>query len=242
MRRVGDGALEMSPDEVQRAAATSANAKPAAIAPVAAPKAAYRIPDIDTVSNMPVLGEGASGKVVWDEANNLAIKYNTTGDPLNERELRLNRAAGDLGVGPRVVAVSDDQKAVAIELLSNHRTFDGARREMASLPRESQIEIAKNVVRQMAKLHRNGIMHNDFHSGNVMYNPQDLSVRVIDYGLADDQAKMFQPLRDISRLDYWFSEVPGLDGPTVRRVLRDILNSKDPPNYQQILDAIEADR
>jgi tRNA A-37 threonylcarbamoyl transferase component Bud32 len=136
------------------------------------------------------LGRGGFGVVVLDRANNVAIKYgvNSNAPAGTTKEVALMRKASELGVGPKIL--NDDNKAIAMEFLGGYKTFYDFK-EMQDLGLDGQKQMAKNYISQLEKLHGAGITHGDMYSGNVMFNPQTLDVKIIDYGLSrEGQSKV----------------------------------------------------
>jgi len=150
--------------------------EPVAPQPYKAPKKA------DALKRFETIGEGGYGIVVLDRANNVAIKYSQgSGPAVKAKELELMKKAGELGVGPKVL--NDDVRGVAMEFLPGYTTFADLR-ALQSLGVAGQKQMAKNYFQQLEKLHANGIVHGDMHDGNVMFNPETLDVKILDYTLS----------------------------------------------------------
>jgi predicted Ser/Thr protein kinase len=157
------------------------------------PKAnAPAIPPLAEIRAMRQVGEGSFGAVVISPDGKTAYKYmkdDVGAAPgvkpykIDSREIKVMQAASDTGVGPKLLGVNKDRTAIAMEFLSGYRPLSDIEPNWA-LPKRDQQEIARNVIRQAQKLHEAGITHHDFHTGNVLYSPETLSVRVVDYGLA----------------------------------------------------------
>ena len=137
----------------------------------------------DAIRDFEELGRGGFGVVVLDRENNVAIKYSVqSGSPAtSKREVEMMQIASDLGVGPKLL--SSNRDAVAMEFLGNYKTFKDYR-GLQDLGLEGQKTVAKNYFQQLEKLHNAGVTHGDMFGGNVMFDPDTLDVRVIDYGLS----------------------------------------------------------
>jgi predicted Ser/Thr protein kinase len=176
-----------------------------------------------------ILGEGAYGKVyrinnkkaakivalgahfIWDEINK--VKENI----LNE--FAICKLAGELGVGPKVYdhySCCDEQNqcyyVLYMDLLNGTNLYDWFN-DNPSI--EEQQHVKQRLVEKLEILHKNNIIHNDLHRGNVFIvnkkNAKGKSkvedVFIIDYGLATNfKRKMKQSITWESKaVDYLFA-------------------------------------
>lgn len=176
-----------------------------------------------------VLGEGAYGKVykinnkkaakivplgthfIWDEINKL--KENI----LNE--FAICKLAGELGVGPKVYdhySCCDEKNQcyyiLYMDLLNGKNLYDWLDDKPSV---EEQEYVKKILIEKLEVLHKNNIIHNDLHRGNVFVvnkrNGKEKSniedVFIIDYGLATNfKRKMKQTISfENKMIDYLFS-------------------------------------
>ncbi|KAH6597987.1 hypothetical protein BASA50_004141 [Batrachochytrium salamandrivorans] len=58
-------------------------------------------------------------------------------------------------------------------------------REKTQLDIETARDILREIVNAMMFLKRQGVVHNDIHAGNVMYNTEEGTVKLIDFGISD---------------------------------------------------------
>jgi len=113
-------------------------------------------------------------------------------------EIRISKAMGDIGVGPKVHAW--DQDRMAFQFLNDHET--GALWAEKNLPntrnpfateeklrnqRQKASQFIGNIVDQVEAMHLGGIVHQDLHMANMMVGP-DGSVKIIDFGLSRETA------------------------------------------------------
>jgi phage-related protein (TIGR01555 family) len=128
------------------------------------------------------LGRGGFGIVVLDRANNVAIKYSTSkGGAVSKQEMAMMQKASELGVGPRML--NDNPKALAMQYLDGYKTFKDVQ-SIQDLGLDGQKQMAKNFLQQVEKLQSANITHGDLYAGNIMFNPETLDVKIIDYGLS----------------------------------------------------------
>ncbi|KAH9269999.1 hypothetical protein BASA83_007987 [Batrachochytrium salamandrivorans] len=58
-------------------------------------------------------------------------------------------------------------------------------REKTQLDIETARDILREIVNAMMFLKRQGVVHNDIHAGNVIYNTEEGTVKLIDFGISD---------------------------------------------------------
>ncbi|KAH6596889.1 hypothetical protein BASA50_004823 [Batrachochytrium salamandrivorans] len=58
-------------------------------------------------------------------------------------------------------------------------------KEKIRLDIETARDILREIVNAMMFLKRQGVVHNDIHAGNVMYNTEEGTVKLIDFGISD---------------------------------------------------------
>ena len=132
------------------------------------------------------VGEGAMGEVFKHPT--LDIAYKLVKEDVSkfmkfdlQAELKLTTLAGDLGVGPRVLA--SHEQGYAMEFLSDYKPLA---QTLGGKDDKQLLETAEKVVDQLEKLHQKDIAHCDIHAANVMVSSSD-EVRIIDYGVATDK-------------------------------------------------------
>jgi len=137
---------------------------------------------------------GAFGNYIVHPSEKYGLKYNhgdrrdprySSGDDLTiTAEAEAHKYANDIGVpAPKLFKASD--RVMVMEHLPNHRplsemtwsTFYGVD-ERAPLSAKKSMHGAYRV------MHTHGLIHNDAHSNNILYNRKTKDLRFIDFGLA----------------------------------------------------------
>jgi predicted Ser/Thr protein kinase len=212
----------------------------------------FQMPSLADIRSMAKVGEGAFGAVVISPDGQTAFKYmkddvgsapGTRPYKIEAKEIELMQRAGELGVGPRVLGSSKDRTTVAMEFLSGYVPLSKVA-SMKTLSRNAQKDIARNIIRQAQKLHEAGITHHDMHTGNILYNPTDLSVRVVDYGLANIDTRMpGNALKDFEMMTFYskLDGVPIIGEKAFQGIASNAFNQTVPSGniYDQLLKAID---
>jgi predicted Ser/Thr protein kinase len=166
------------------------------------------IPTLGQVKAMRQVGEGYFGSVAISTDGKTAYKWmkNDAGSnkpyKIDKDEIDNIKVASATGVGPKFIGVNRGRTVLAMEFLDGYTQLKD-RPQFDSLPASDQKTVAKNVITQAKKLHNEGLTHSDFHMGNILFNPKDLSVRVVDYGLSEVSKRgPGDPLYDFSTLAY----------------------------------------
>jgi len=159
-----------------------------------------------------LLGEGAFGRVYacWDDklAREVAVKTPkrrlATDDQL-AAFLREARAAGRLR-HPGIVQVFDvnqqesGEPYVVMELVTGESLAELARREQLSPKRIA--ELLANAASALAHAHQNDIVHRDIKPSNIWIDQQG-GVRLLDFGLALDDAQRWQHAGELAGTFYY---------------------------------------
>ena len=174
----------------------------------------YAIP-IAPTKDMKLIGKGAFGAVYLDEKNNVALKYVTLADPVlaqfysGSDEIRMMQKASDAGVGPKFFGTSQDADGnpiIAMEYLKGFVPLKGTDagatyKELNALSEKRQAKVIANTLKAIEQMANAGIVHNDAHTGNIMFNPKTGDVKMVDMGLASEGSEMYTDLsRFISSL------------------------------------------
>jgi predicted Ser/Thr protein kinase len=125
-----------------------------------------------------LLGQGAFGMVTQNADGSVTKSY---GDYSSQnkiyREAKYQSIAASAGVAPRVLEVTNKirmEKALGATVDSQNEKWSMKEsRDYADARRAALI-----------KLHKVGIAHNDFHTGNIFWDSATQKVTIIDYGLA----------------------------------------------------------
>lgn len=171
-----------------------------------------------------ILGEGAYGKVykinnkkaakivalgthfIWDEINKLKDTI------LNE--FAICKLAGELGVGPKVYdhySCCDEKDQCYYVLYMDLLNGKNLHEWFADNPSiAEQQKVKKLLMEKLEILHKNNIIHNDLHRGNVFVISKKSKVEdvfIIDYGLASNfKRKMKQSISwETKIVDYLFT-------------------------------------
>uniref|UniRef100_B8HJL9 Mn2+-dependent serine/threonine protein kinase n=1 Tax=Cyanothece sp. (strain PCC 7425 / ATCC 29141) TaxID=395961 RepID=B8HJL9_CYAP4 len=168
----------------------------------------YELPKASEIAKLPTLGEGAFGVVRVDKEHGVAIKELHEGR-FSKTEVEISRKAGELGVGPRVLASRG--KFMAMEYLEGYESL-----ENKGAPWDT-LETTMRVLSQLSKLHLEGVSHQDLHKGNVMLSKGD-EIRLIDFGEAEKSWELVA-----SEL---FTDETDLDGQFIWPAKRDNPDSK----------------
>jgi len=113
-------------------------------------------------------------------------------------EILISKMAANLGVGPKIhaAALNDEEGIMIMD------RYDGTLEDLISLYQKDQSIPIESVVATVGKalqiLHQNGIVHRDFHPGNIFYTREG-TVAVADYELSllSDSEPLRQRDRDI---------------------------------------------
>lgn len=146
------------------------------------------------------LGSGSFGSVIQDRDGNAIKTFDTPKSDVEtraatqrtnrEQEISFATAAGDLGVGPRVLSAERDDSGFPIGFkmesltLKGYKTaqeISGSRIQKMSIDWFERAESGPALV-ALAKLHRAGISHGDLNTGNFMIKGSE--AKLIDYGLS----------------------------------------------------------
>lgn len=148
------------------------------------------------------IGGGAFGKVY--ALDGVAVKVGA----IARDETRIQGILADAGLAPKVlseVGEVNGEKAYAMEQI------DPGFKQAGNL---ENAQLAPVMVGMLMKIHETGVVHNDFHSGNVMFNPDTRESLVIDFGMSSSDAppsRLYQEFSQIARsLDQWHSAKPDM--------------------------------
>ena len=171
-------------------------------------------PGIEPWEEVQVLGQGEFGWAVLTDRGTV-VKYIKdeadigSDDPVAEsrREYDMMVVMDDLGIGPK--ALGFDSKTGDIEM----SRVDGETFEIGykyALSDTAKSTLITNAYESITKLHKAGYSHNDFHSGNALFD-KDLNVTIIDAGMAGKPGEpysKYQPYRsgfhDITMFSKYF--------------------------------------
>jgi serine/threonine protein kinase len=146
------------------------------------------------------LGGGAFGQVF--ALGGVAVKKGA----ISSDEPRIQRILADAGLSPKVLSEIGEvngERAYAMEAL------DSGFQPASRLP---DAELAPVMIGILMKVHGQGVVHWDFHSGNVMYNKATGETQVIDFGMSKSDSvptRLFQEFASTAlRLDRWHGATP----------------------------------
>jgi hypothetical protein len=137
-------------------------------------------------------GNGAFGNYIVHPSEKYGLKYNRSDDGKawsSEQsitaEAEAHKFANDIGVpAPKLFKASD--KVMVMEHLPDHEqlskmsfsTFYG-------VGEDTPLIVKRGMHSAYKTMHTNGLIHNDAHSNNILYNPKTYDLRIIDFGLAN---------------------------------------------------------
>ena len=137
-------------------------------------------------------GNGAFGNYIVHPSEKYGLKYNRSDDGKawsSEQsitaEAEAHKFANDIGVpAPKLFKASD--KVMVMEHLPDHEqlskmdwsTFYG-------VSEKAPLSVKRGLHSAYRTMHTNGLIHNDAHSNNILYNPKTKDLRFIDFGLAN---------------------------------------------------------
>jgi SPP1 gp7 family putative phage head morphogenesis protein len=146
------------------------------------------------------LGGGVFGQVF--ALGGVAVKKGA----ISSDEPRIQRILADAGLSPKVLSEIGEvngERAYAMEAL------DSGFQPASRLP---DAELAPVMIGILMKVHGQGVVHWDFHSGNVMYNKATGVTQVIDFGMSKSDSvptRLFQEFASTAlRLDRWHGATP----------------------------------
>lgn len=105
------------------------------------------------------------------------------------REVRIAKEAGEMGVGPKVYAsfICSSDKMPHVGVLIS----DALHKKASELSPKSLSKVKKEVPKLLKELHEAGILHGDAHMGNVMVDKKGKTY-ITDYGFAIKTDEMTQ--------------------------------------------------
>jgi tRNA A-37 threonylcarbamoyl transferase component Bud32 len=201
------------------------------------------IPGLAQVVQMREVGAGANGAVVVNDAGTIAYKYLKSGGFVGDEEVETMRVASDLGVAPKFLGAKNNTQIIAMEFLPDYKPL-GDKGALSSLNPEMQKNVARNVVRQTEKLHNAGITHADLHTDNVLFDPKNGEVRIIDFGLAGIDKYDIGRVEDFEVLietASWGGGIPILGSSAIKKVVAQYdSETADPKDiYNDLIEAID---
>lgn len=129
------------------------------------------------------LGTGTYGQV-WLTPDNTAYKQFYLSNGYDPEETRNLDRMAQLGIAPRLLGIHRAGKGYEMEYLENYQPI-------SSLPTSSNGSIqlkyrawVDSALEAFSLMHLNGIAHMDIHDNNILYNPADKTVKIIDFGLS----------------------------------------------------------
>lgn len=161
------------------------------------------------------IGQGGMG-AVYRYTNGKAIKFTRSG-PLNyrfNREYAYAKAAGNLGVGPRVYnrGKNGDYLWYTMDMLNGYTLAN----YMTGLPTLTSLSnaqkrnikgiINRNLTNKVRRLHNAGIAHMDLHEGNIIVTRD--GVYIIDYGASNRPPKSGNKL-SVNNINRYLTMVSG---------------------------------
>ncbi len=159
-------------------------------------------PNIEPWEEVQMLGQGEFGEaVLTDRGTVVKLIKGEADDPVAEsrREYDMMVVMDDLGIGPK--ALGFDSKTGDIEMsYVKGDTFETEYKYASDL---DKVALATKAYEAITKLHKAGYTHNDFHSGNAMFD-KDLNVTIIDAGMA---GKVGEPFSKYQPYKSGFSDV-----------------------------------
>jgi tRNA A-37 threonylcarbamoyl transferase component Bud32 len=161
------------------------------------PDMAVELPQLGRYELIRLLGKGAMGAVYLANdptiRRQVAIKtlmLNELGDnreELRDRFLREAETAGRLQ-HPNIVTVYDvgeegDLAYITMDYVPGGTLADWTHADQL-LELDSVYQMMTMVAEALAYAHQQGVIHRDIKPGNLLFNPEDMSVKVADFGIA----------------------------------------------------------
>ncbi len=81
---------------------------------------------------------------------------------------------------PRLEGYNPNTRTIAMEFLEGYDTYRSLRGKYPRLDQSVQFQVFCN----LRKMHVNGLVHNDLHAGNILVNPLNKKIALIDFGHA----------------------------------------------------------
>jgi Kae1-associated kinase Bud32 len=97
-------------------------------------------------------------------------------------EIMMAQKAGSLGIGPRVLTWTPDEKSYIMEYIDGITLGEYIHRGYPCYI------LVPEIIKMIKILHKNGIYHNDLHDGNIMISNEN-DIYIIDYGLSSRYPK-----------------------------------------------------
>lgn len=119
-----------------------------------------------------IIGRGCSSKVY--DSNTHVLKCGS----ITKDEVRIMKKLTELNYphSPKYLGYSEEGSVLAMSKI-NYRYIDS---------HSVSTRIRKQIYSAVKKLHDLGVVHNDLHGGNVLYNKDLSDITIIDYGKARD--------------------------------------------------------
>lgn len=166
-----------------------------------------RIPE-DLFTRNEVIGSGSFGVFIQQDGQGYKIEADTGYDSdyvkvLEDGAKLQNKLAAE-GIAPRVDYVAKGPEGLAVikmDFLDGYEDFTQINRVGNDDLRD---EVLPNLKKAIDKIKELGISHNDLHVGNVMFNPQNFDIKIIDLLGASEDTNNF------GQYDKLIKEIEGL--------------------------------
>lgn len=140
-------------------------------------------------------GNGAFGNYIVHPSEKYGIKYNHDNgrDPLTSNpsdlsiaaEAEAHKYANDIGV-PAPKLFKSTERVMVMEHLPDHEQL--SRMDWSTsygVSEKAPLSVKRGLHSAYKTMHTNGLIHNDAHSNNILYNRKTEDLRFIDFGLAN---------------------------------------------------------
>jgi serine/threonine protein kinase len=149
---------------------------------------------------MEYLGNGSFGSV-YKINDSTAMKCQISDSSL-KKEFKISKDLTELlPNNDQIIKVYDYNsrtKCYTMELLSNYKSLDNIK--LNRISKEKKSSIMKQLRFIINDLHRLGYAHHDIALRNIMYNLDTDNIKLIDFGLAHDNAKSACFRKDLTML------------------------------------------
>jgi|688.fasta_scaffold198828_2 tRNA A-37 threonylcarbamoyl transferase component Bud32 len=164
--------------------------------------------DIESIKQFTRIGSGVEGQIFADKKQGIVYKINHefkerpnsrrnafgkgnfSKKVSYEKESMRLKKANNLGIGPKLLSYDPSTNIMAMELIGDeYVTLKG----MSKMDKPTKVKIISNMVSQMKNMHDGGMIHGDWHVGNVMSDTNG-NIKIIDFGnswsIDDDDKKL----------------------------------------------------
>lgn len=140
---------------------------------------------------------------------------------------------------PKLVGYNSNKSVIAMEFLDGYDTY----RSLSGVNKDLDKLVNFQVFGNMYRMHTNGLVHRDMHSGNILVNPVTRKIAIIDFGHAMKQ-------KDVGLEDFYTearADIVWVTGTTLnlpRKASNDLFDLRDKhlPKSFEIFDKNNPDR